>query len=97
MTKCKSCKFYEVIKEFGDAFCKNKKNPFERILTKKFNNFGCSLGERADGLKECCETCKHYSNNCGTVGCSKGIIHIYDDSTFDVAKMRCDEHEWREA
>lgn len=44
MTKCKSCIFYEVIKEFGDAFCKNKKNPFERILTKKFNNFGCIYG-----------------------------------------------------
>lgn len=39
---CKTCKYYEALKGFYSAFCKNEKNPFKRILVAKLSNFGCA-------------------------------------------------------
>ena len=105
MVKCRDCKWWHRLNDLGIygecdiAECPVKKAG--QMIT--FWDMSCIHGERADGLKECCETCRH--------GIDIGITNYYarcakdyfdlngngDGVKFEMNKMTCSEWQSREA
>jgi len=93
MIKCQDCKQY--IFELLDCVSKCAINEDRIGIT----NMSCPNAEREDGLKECCETCKHYIESKSMVTedyCAKGKWgNKFSDLPCDllVEEMKCNDWE----
>lgn len=98
MTKCKDCKYWKRYQRENRSpicgECHIIKYPKGSLLVITYEKMGCIHAERADGLTECCETCKHYKR--GDIShldrCNYGNEFIFHPS-MPRDKMKCDEWE----
>lgn len=83
MIKCIDCKHYD-----GMGWC----NFVEELVTDGSIR-SCIHAERADGLKECCETCKNLVKD--QYECEKEMWGIYEsfsgrpEGHFNFSEMKC--------
>lgn len=86
MILCKDCKHHSV--EAECSWCFNPPENEKGEIDYGFNS--CPNAERADGLTECCETCKHYEKFCANY-CQKGCFSGIDNDNINLGKMKCNE------
>jgi len=90
MVRCKDCK-----NKFNSPF-RNDAPYCGKFNTTMQNDMSCIHGERTDGLRECCETCKHFvEDDSNNVECEKEIFDYINRAYVAFGALRCDNWQPR--
>lgn len=90
MILCQNCKHYDFPLPDCISICKIHED------REGITGMSCPDAERADGIKVCCETCKHISIGLSYDECSKKKWTNGCDSYstyIELSEMKCDEWE----